>query len=127
MPHRRRARLLGLAPLLLAAFAGCAQHTHCTDFNGVPGLRGEPVEYQLTSCYALHALWFVPILGDASLENAVHEFTAEASARGARRVHIVNTVTTHYWYVLPPVSFFIHPVVTEVGGDVEGTVIGPSR
>ena len=37
----------------------------------------------------------------------------------------VEVSSSTYWYILPPISFFIHPVRTTVEGDLEGTVIAP--
>jgi hypothetical protein len=85
-------------------------------------LRGEAVEYQQTSVWALHALWIFPLIGNAGLENSVNEFTSEASKRGATRINIETTDSFTYWFILPPISFFIHPVNTSVEGQVEGTI-----
>jgi hypothetical protein len=70
----------------------------------VKDIRGETAEYQRTSVYAMHLLFFIPLLGDASIEHAVKEFTAEASARNAKRVNIEETDTYYYWWVFPPFS-----------------------
>ena len=114
------AALLALAPL-----GGCTTHSHCTAWSGVLDIRGVPAEYQQTTAYAIHALFVFPILGDASIEKAVREFSAEASARNAKRMTIEQTDKSYYWWIFPPISFFIQPVVTEVGGMVEGTA-GPA-
>lgn len=122
--HRSPRFAVGLAGLLagIAPLAGaCVSHTHATDYNGVPGLRGEPVEHQATTSYSLNALWIFSLWGDTSLERVVGQFTREASTRGATRVHVTQTSKTVYWYVFPPISFFIHPVAATVEGMVEGT------
>ncbi|MEM7308442.1 MAG: hypothetical protein AAF682_17305 [Planctomycetota bacterium] len=111
-----------LALPLLTLGSGCVTHSHITDFNGVDGIRGEPVEYQVTTSYALHLLYIFSLLGDANKGNVVEEFTAEAADRGAERVRIVETSTEIYWYLFLPFTFFIQPVVTTVSGEVEGTV-----
>lgn len=113
----RRLRLAAAAALLAAG--GCVTHTHCTDVSGVPDLRGEPVEYQKSTSWALHGLFVFPLVGDATLENTVREFTVEASGRGGKRMDISESSTTTWWFILPPLSFFLHPVVTEVGGNIE--------
>lgn len=110
--------LVGLA--LLAA--SCIRHSHVDRFSGVTGLRGEPIEYQTTTSYALHGLFVFPMLGDASKTKALEAFAEEAAERGATRMRVTQTSSTTYWYVLLPLSIFIHPVVTTVEGDVEGTV-----
>ena len=106
--------------VLLAIAAGCTTHTHATDFNGVPGMRGEPSHYQSTTSYALNGLFVFSLAGNASTDRVVSNFTAEAAGRGATRVHILDVKSSTYWWVLPPLSFFIHPVVTTVQGNVEG-------
>lgn len=110
-----------LAALATFALPACVTHSHATEFNGVPGVRGEPVEYQTTSSYALHFLFAFGIAGDASKSNTIDEFTREASARGATRTRITQTSSSTYWYIFPPLSFFVHPVVQTVEGTVEGT------
>lgn len=112
--------LVGVAP-----FVGCVTHTHCTDLSGVPGLRGEPVEYQTTTSYALHGLFVFPLLGDGTLETTMTEFTKEASGRGGKRVDVAETSKLTLWFILPPLSFFLHPVITEVGGSIEASA--PAR
>lgn len=112
---------LAAAAVVIAALplAGCVSHTHCADLAGVPGLRGEAVEYQTTTSYALHGLFVFPLLGDGTLEETVKAFGTEASGRGGTRVDIAETSKLTLWFILPPLSFFVHPVITEVGGAVE--------
>ena len=114
-----------LLALFLAATTACTTtHTHSVEYNGVDGLRGEPVEYQSTTRYALHFLFIFGIVGDAGQDATVDAFTKEASSRGAKRVNIKQTETTTYWYVFPPLSFLIQPVSRTIYGEVEGTVGG---
>ncbi len=122
--HRSLQAAAGLIVLALP-LAGCVTHTHCSDLSGVPGIRGEPIEYQTTTSYALHGLFVYPIFGDGSLESTVTEFTKEASGRGGKRVDIAETSKLTLWFILPPLSFFVHPVITEVGGQIEGAAAKP--
>ena len=105
--------------LLLALLSGCTSHSQVTDFHGVDGIRGVPIEYQMTTTWALHGLFVIPLIGDASTGPVVEAFTEEAAARGSERVRIVGTSSSVYWWVFPPISFFVHPVSTTVEGDVE--------
>ena len=78
-----------LATLGLALLASCTTtHTHSVAYNGVPGIRGEPVEFQSTTRYALHLLFIFGVLGDASQDATVDAFTKEASGRGASALGI---------------------------------------
>lgn len=107
--------------VLLALLGSCYTHSHATEYNGVPGLRGEPVEYQASTGYSMNGLFIFNLIGNTSLDRMVDEFTEEASGNGATRVHITQTSKTVYWYIFPPISFFIHPVAHTVEGTVEGT------
>lgn len=108
---------------LSLALSSCVTNSHVTDYHGVAGQRGVPVEYQTTSVYAVHMIWFIPLVGDSSTEKGIDEFTKEAAARAAERVRIIETDTTHYWWVLPPISFFIHPVATTIEGELETVAV----
>lgn len=113
------------AALLLALGSlstSCVTHSHATELNGVAGLRGEPIEYQTTDRWALNFLGIFGLIGDTSKAKALESFTEEASSRGGNRIRITQTSSSIYWWIFPPISFFIHPVVHTVEGDVEGTV-----
>jgi hypothetical protein len=113
-----------LVPFLLAFLPACVSHSHITKFNGVDGIRGEPIEYQTTTSSAFHFLFIFGLFGDASKDHTIDEFTKEASARGATRVRITQTSNSTYWYIFPPLSFIFHPVQQTVEGEVEGTGSG---
>jgi hypothetical protein len=103
-------------------FSSCVTHTHATEFNGLAGIRGEPVEYQSTSTWSFNLLFIFSMIGDTSQEASIDAFTQEASQRGGKRVSLQETSKSVYWYIFPPISFFIHPVEYTVKGSVEGTV-----
>ncbi len=120
-PVRTLKQLL-LSIALFVSAACTTTHTHSVEYNGVAGLRGEAVEYQSTTRYALHFLFIFGIVGDAGQDATVDAFTKEASSRGAKRVTLKQTSTSTYWYVFPPLSFLVHPVSRTIYGEVEGTV-----
>lgn len=103
-------------------FSSCVMHSHSPDFNGVMGIRGEPVEYQSTTAWSFNFLFIFSMIGDTSETATIDEFTKEASQRGGTRVSIQETSKSVYWYIFPPFSFFFHPVEYTVQGSVEGTV-----
>lgn len=115
-----RPRYLALTACLL--LSGCFTHSHSTRFNGVQGLRGTPIEYQTTSSYGVKLLFTFNLWGKTGKADVIDAFTAEAASRGGERVRISQTSSSIYWYIFPPISFFIHPVVTSVEGDVEGGI-----
>jgi len=110
-----------LALLSASLLSSCVFHTHASDHSGVPGIRGEDVEYQVSTSYAIHGLFIFGLLGNASVEDTVAAFTEEASERGATRTDIQQVSSHTMWYIFPPISFFVHPVICEVQGSVEGT------
>lgn len=119
----RRLRTAAAAFFAASALGACISHSHVEDFSGVAGLRGEPIEYQTTSSWALHGLFVFPLLGNAKKGHVLEAFAAEAAERGGTRFRVNQTSSLTYWFILPPLSFFIHPVSTTVEGDVEGTVV----
>ena len=108
-----------LALVLSAVLGACVSHSTVTDFHGVNGMRGVPVEYQTTSSWALHGLFIFPLWGNATKKATIEAFTEEAASRGGSRTRITQTGGLTYWFIFPPISFFIHPVNTTVEGDVE--------
>ena len=115
-------RLIAAASLAWLA-SSCVMHSTTTALSGVDGIRGEPIEYQTTTSVALYGLFTFPILGNASSNTTVERFAAEASERGATRMRVMDSKRTTLWLLFPPLSFFIHPVLTTVEGEVEGTVV----
>ena len=109
-------RLLRL--LFVLAASGCTLHSHYTEFHELPGPLGERLEYQRTTTYSLCLFYLVPILGDPDIERTVGKFTAEAKARDGKFIDIQDTNRTTLWFVLPPITFIVHPVITEVQGQV---------
>ena len=83
----RKAFLLGLFVLS----ASCVSHSRATEFSGVDGVRGVPIEYQSTTAWSLNFLFVLPLIGDASLNTTVEEFAAEAAAQGSKRMRISQT------------------------------------
>ena len=114
-------RLLAL-PILLLTTSGCVFHSHLLDDHGVMGIRGEPIQYQTSTSISLRAVFLFDLIGDASTIGTAESFLEKAAEKGASRARIVNSSSTTYWLIFPPLSFFLHPVVTTVEGDIEGMV-----
>lgn len=119
---RNPIRSLALPLLLPLLLSSCVTHSHSTELNGLNGVRGTPIEYQSTSSYGVKFLFAFNLWGKTNQSDVVDAFTAEAKARGGERVRISQTSSSTFWYIFPPISFFIHPTVTTVEGDVEGGV-----
>ncbi len=112
----RSLTLVFLVVFALAA-AGCSMTSKATNFNGLKDFDGNEVEHLNTTNIALNGLFVYPLLGNASLEETVACHTQEAKEAGALKVRLVQSDSSTYWWILPPISFFIQPVVTTVAGD----------
>ena len=96
---------------------GCATTKHAKDFNGLSTPDGDAYHLN-TSKYALHFLFGIfPLIGDASIEQTVVDFTAAAKEDGASKVRIVQSDKTNWWFIFPPFTFLLTPVSSNVAGD----------
>ena len=111
----RLAAVFMLCPLLSS---GCTSTSMNQKFNGLSTPAGPPVGHINTSKYALHLLFGVlPFLGNASIEDALDAAAQKAKEAGADQIRIVQSQKTAYWFALPPISFVITPVVSNVAAD----------
>jgi hypothetical protein len=114
-------KLFGLL-LLTAAIAGtsaCHVSTTGAKFNGTTTPDGSPRVYQMTTNYAVHVGFGIyPVVGDASVGSSVDAFTADARKNGGARTQITNMDYDSLWYIFPPFSFIITPVITDTYGYV---------
>ena len=108
-----------LAGLLVClSVAGCAITSKAPNFNGLKELDGsDHLSHINMTKVAVHCLIILPCIGDATLDGAVEDFTAEAQKVGAQRVRIVQSNETTLWWILPPISFLLTPRFTNVAGD----------
>ena len=102
--------------LTLVLGAGCSMTTKATDFNGLSTPDGAATHVSTTNI-AVHVLFSRPVWGDATLPTTVSDYTNAVKQSDAGKVRIVQSNVTTYWWVLPPFSFVIHPVVSNVAGD----------
>jgi hypothetical protein len=110
----------GYALVLLSAAvlaSGCSSTKVAYDFNGLTDPNGKTVRHVNTTNIAIHFLGDSPVIGDARVNRTVADFTAEAMTLGANHVRIVQSHKSTLWWCLPPITFIIHPVITEVAGD----------
>lgn len=111
--------VVSLALCVMLALSGCSSTGKATNFNGLASPDGSPIAHLSTTNIALHGLFGTaqPLAGDASLEKTVADFTADAKSMGASKVRIVQSSRVALWFVMPPISFFLTPVVTKVAGE----------
>jgi hypothetical protein len=98
--------------------SGCALTSTAPNFNGLHNFDGSeaPVHINLTKV-AVHLGVVLPLIGDASLDGTVEEFTKAAKKVGADRVRIVQSDETTLWWIFPPFTFLFTPKFTNVAGD----------
>jgi len=102
---------------LIPLMSGCASTKHARDFSGLTTPYGD-ASHLNTSKYALHFLFGTfPLIGDASIEQTVADFTLAAKEDGASQVRIVQSDKMNWWFIFPPISFLITPVSSNVAGD----------
>ena len=96
---------------------GCATTKHAREFNGLTTPDGDAYHLYTTKI-ALHFLvGLYPLIGDASIEGTVADFTAAAKEDGASQVRIVQSDKFNWWFVFPPFSLLLTPVSSNVAGD----------
>lgn len=96
---------------------GCATTKHAKDFNDLSTPDGDAYHLN-TSKYALHFLFgMFPLIGDASIEQTVADFTAAAKEDGASKVRVVQSDKTNWWFIFPPFTLLLTPVSSNVAGD----------
>lgn len=99
-------------------FTACSTTRKATNFNGLSTPDGKPIAHQSTSNLALHLFASQPLVGDATLEGTVADFTRAADEENATNVRIVQSHVLAWWFILPPFSFILTPVTSNVAGDV---------
>jgi hypothetical protein len=106
-----------LALVAVWCLGGCTTTAVAKDYNGllVPG--GTPIAHVNTTNVAVHVLFTEPVWGDATIPQVVKDCTAAAKAEGAKHIRLVQSTQTVYWWILPPISFVIAPVVGNTAGD----------
>ena len=110
------------APLLglLFVLPGCVSSTLWDVDRGLTNQKGDPIDFQVTTAGGVHFLFdLFPLFGDGTVHNSLKHFQEAALANNAAGIRIVETDTTVYWWVLPPLSFIFPVVVSRVTGDLQ--------
>jgi hypothetical protein len=112
MTNPRLARALAAA--LLPFLAGCTFHSTAVQWNGRLGPDGKPVHVLTTTKYGLNLVVLLPFFGDTRTAQVVDEATARIAESGSDRLRVVETESANYWFALPPLSWFVSPVMGSV-------------
>lgn len=114
---KRLALVMALTLVFLAG--GCSWSNTATSFNGMRDMDGNTVKHVSTTNLGINLLFTKPLVGDATLDGTVSSFTEAAKAADATQVRIVQSHVHTMWYILPPISFVVQPVLSNVAGDVK--------
>lgn len=110
-------RRLALPVAFLTMLSGCSS-TKQAGFNGLTSPDGTPVAHLNTSNLALHLLvGKQPLIGDASLQRTMVDFTNEAKRLGATKVRVVQSNERAWWFIFFPFTLLFTPVTSNVAGD----------
>ena len=108
----------GAVLILALMLTGCSSINKATEFNGLTTAEGTPIAHISASNVAIHTMFGKkPLWGDASLEKTFADFTSAAKAHDASKVHVVQSSKRAWWFVYPPISFFLTPVTSNVAGE----------
>ncbi len=112
-----RLRILAALVCVVVFLGACSTSSVATNFSGNVTPEGRPKAYVNTTNYALHVLFgYRPLVGDASVEGSVSEFTRETRERGSSKSEITNMTATNLWWIFPPFSFILTPMISDTYG-----------
>ncbi len=107
-----------LVPAMLV-FSACHTSAIGNKFNGTTTPDGSARAYQHTTNYALHVgFGYYPVIGNASVGSSVEAFTGDARKNGGTKNQITNMDYDSLWYIFPPFTFILTPVITDTYGYV---------
>ena len=115
----KKASLRTFAVLMLGVYAaGCSSTTVARDFHDLSSPDGKPIAHLSTSNMAIHLLvGKKPLMGNASLEQTLSDFTAAAKAQDATKVRIVQSSRRNWWFLFFPFTLLVTPVTSNVAGE----------
>jgi hypothetical protein len=103
---------------LFALVFNCTTSEKATRFNGMPTAEAKPDHYLRTTSYGLNALVFIPIRRNAEFPEALESFSDIARKNKGSKFRIIQKETSKWFLILPPFSFIVTPVITEIVGEV---------
>lgn len=106
-------------PLPLALLSGCMFHSQADEWHDRTGINGQPIRLLTTTMVGFRLFVLVPIFGDPSTANLVHAATERLQRVGGQRLRVVETESSNYWFALPPLSWFVSPVIGSVSIEYE--------
>ncbi|TGN17986.1 hypothetical protein [Leptospira idonii] len=105
-------------PLCLFLFLSCALSEKATRFNGMPTPDGKPDHYQKTTTFGLNLLIIYPLRRNAEFAESLESFSEAVKKNKGSKFRIIQKESTKWAFLLPPFTFILTPVVTELVGEV---------
>ncbi|MCB1159056.1 MAG: hypothetical protein H7A25_20890 [Leptospiraceae bacterium] len=106
--------------LILSLFLiNCSISNKAIRTNSLSTPEGKPKYYQSTLNVGIHLVFGIyPVWGDANFEETLNQFTLYAQKNKASKIRLIQKETTKWVYILPPLSFLVSPVSTEIVGEI---------
>jgi hypothetical protein len=104
---------------LLALLSGCTLHSVAEQWHGRTGVDGRPVHLLTTTIVGFNLLVIVPFLGDPRASTLIDAATRRLEQVDGQRLRVVETESSNYWFALPPLSWFVSPVIGSVSIEYE--------
>jgi hypothetical protein len=113
-------KLLSKRIILIALlfFMNCVTSDTATKFNNLSTPVGKPKTYLSVTTIGLNFLIVVPWIRKAEFSESIEEFSKHAKEMKATKINIIQKETTKWALLLPPFTFVLTPVVTEITGEV---------
>ncbi|BDA78477.1 hypothetical protein LPTSP3_g14070 [Leptospira kobayashii] len=106
-----------IVPILFLVF-NCAISEKATRFNGMPTSEAKPDHYLKTTSFGLNVFIFIPVKRNAEFPESLETFSDFAKKNKGNKFRLIQKETTKWAFLLPPFSFILTPVVTELVGEV---------
>lgn len=110
MPHFPRLALAATALTLSA----CTFHANATTWHDRVDIDGQPVFVLSSTYYSCNTLGIVPVFGRFHIGDLIDESMRRIASEGGDRVRLVTADWNNYWYIVPPLSWFVSPVCAVV-------------
>ena len=112
-----RSRVLVLLALLLSC--SCTLHSTATDWSGLVGSNGYPIFVKSSTNIGINLGVVIPVLGHTTMISMVGEVAEEIADEHGNRVRVIESSVENYWYGVPPLTWFLTPVLTTVTMEYE--------
>lgn len=72
-----------------------------------------------TTGVGLRFLFIQDLIGTPTIDGALNGLEAEAQKHSAKNVRIVQSSSSNLWWIFPPFSIFINPIITNIAADIK--------